>query len=34
MLSARATTNFNGFYGYGIVDAYATVAAKFKFKDD
>jgi lantibiotic leader peptide-processing serine protease len=30
----EGTTNFNGFYGYGIVDAYATVNGKFKFKDD
>jgi subtilisin family serine protease len=30
----EGTTNFNGFYGYGIVDAYATVTAKFEFKDD
>ena len=25
---------FNGFYGHGIVDAYATVTRKFKFDDD
>ena len=24
---------FNGFYGYGIVDAYATVTEKFEFPD-
>jgi subtilisin family serine protease len=30
----EGTTNFNGFYGYGIVDAYATVTARFEFKDD
>jgi subtilisin family serine protease len=28
----EGTTEFNGFYGYGIVDAYATVKGKFKFK--
>ncbi len=25
-------TNFNGFYGHGIVDAYATVTEKFRFR--
>jgi subtilisin family serine protease len=27
----EGTTEFNGFYGYGIVDAYATVTEKFNF---
>ncbi|HET9520102.1 MAG TPA: S8 family serine peptidase, partial [Candidatus Limnocylindrales bacterium] len=29
----EGTTEFNGFYGHGIVDAYATVADKFEFPD-
>ena len=29
----EGTTEFNGFYGYGIVDAYATVTEKFEFPD-
>jgi len=27
----QGTTDFNGFYGYGIVDAYATVTEDFEF---
>jgi len=29
----EGTTDFNGFYGSGIVDAYATVTEKFEFPD-
>ena len=29
----EGTTEFNGFYGHGIVDAYATVTEKFEFPD-
>jgi subtilisin family serine protease len=29
----EGSTEFNGFYGYGIVDAYATVTGKFDFPD-
>lgn len=29
----EGTTAFNGFYGHGIVDAYATVTEKFEFPD-
>ena len=29
----EGTTEFNGFYGYGIVDAYATVTGSFEFPD-
>jgi len=29
----EGTTEFNGFYGYGIVDAYATVTETFDFPD-
>ena len=30
----QGTTEFNGFYGYGIVDAYATVTRPFGFAGD
>jgi subtilisin family serine protease len=29
----EGTTDFNGFYGHGIVDAYATVTEKFDFPE-
>jgi hypothetical protein len=29
----EGTTEFNGFYGSGIVDAYATVTETFDFPD-
>ena len=29
----EGTTEFNGFYGHGIVDAYATVTETFDFPD-
>jgi lantibiotic leader peptide-processing serine protease len=29
----EGTTEFNGFYGHGIVDAFATVTEKFEFPD-
>jgi lantibiotic leader peptide-processing serine protease len=29
----EGTTEFNGFYGHGIVDAYATVTETFEFPD-
>ena len=29
----EGTTEFNGFYGSGIVDAYAAVTEKFEFPD-
>jgi hypothetical protein len=30
----EGTEEFNGFYGHGIVDAYATVTQRFRFGDD
>jgi hypothetical protein len=29
----EGTTEFNGFYGHGIVDAYATVTDTFEFPE-
>jgi hypothetical protein len=29
----EGTTEFNGFYGHGIVDAWATVTGSFDFPD-
>ena len=29
----EGTTAFNGFYGYGIVDAWSTVTGSFEFPD-